>query len=74
MAHFLLRYGEIALKGQNQHFFLEALVRNVRRALADLGPAQVHAAFGRVVVTSEADPVGYSAPRDHVQSRHAPRR
>ncbi len=55
MAHFLLRYGEIALKGQNQHFFLEALVRNVRRALADLGPAQVHAAFGRIIATSNAD-------------------
>src|SRR2546425_1537477 len=56
MAHFLLRYGEIALKGQNQHFFLEALVRNIRRAVADLGPAQVHAAFGRIIATSDADP------------------
>jgi thiamine biosynthesis protein ThiI len=56
MAHYLLRYGEIALKGQNQHFFLEALVRNVRRALADLGPVQVHSAFGRIIATSDADP------------------
>lgn len=56
MAHYLLRYGEIALKGENQHFFLEALVRNVRRAVADLGPAQVHAAFGRIIATTDADP------------------
>jgi tRNA uracil 4-sulfurtransferase len=56
MAHYLLRYGEIALKGENQHFFLEALVRNVRRSVADLGPAQVHAAFGRIIATTDADP------------------
>ncbi|HVH32254.1 MAG TPA: tRNA uracil 4-sulfurtransferase ThiI [bacterium] len=56
MAHYLLRYGEIALKGENQHFFLEALVRNIRRAMADLGPAQVHAAFGRIIATTDADP------------------
>ncbi len=56
MAHFLLRYGEIALKGQNQRFFLEALVRNVRHAVADLGPVQVRSAFGRIIATCDADP------------------
>jgi thiamine biosynthesis protein ThiI len=56
MAHFLLRYGEIALKGQNQRFFLDALVRNVRQAVEDLGPVQVRSAFGRIVAACDADP------------------
>ncbi len=55
MAHVLLRYGEIALKGQNQRFFLDALVRNVRHAIADLESAQVRYAFGRILVDSPAE-------------------
>ncbi len=56
MALVLLRYGEIALKGDNQHVFLDALVRNLRHAIADLGPAQVRHAFGRILVDSPVDP------------------
>jgi len=55
MAAFLLRYGEIALKGQNQGVFLETLTRNVARAIEDLGPCDVRATFGRVHVTVAAD-------------------
>lgn len=55
-ATFLLRYGEIALKGQNQGFFLEALRRGVTRSLLDLGPAEVRLSFGRVLVRVEAEP------------------
>lgn len=55
-ASFLLRYGEIALKGLNQRFFLDTLARNVERAVADLGTPEVRVAFGRVHVTVEADP------------------
>lgn len=54
-ATFLLRYGEIALKGQNQRYFLDRLVQNVERAVADLGPADVRQSFGRVLVRIEAD-------------------
>ncbi len=54
MVTFLLRYGEIALKGQNQGFFLDALVRNVRRAVAPLGPADVSVVFGRLLVEVDA--------------------
>ena len=46
----LLRYGEIALKGQNRAYFLDMLVRNIRRALESLGPAAVDVVFGRIVV------------------------
>lgn len=54
MATFLLRYGEIALKGHNQSFFLDALVRNVHRALAPMGRAAVEPVFGRILVTLDA--------------------
>jgi len=55
-ATFLLRYGEIALKGQNRRAFLDALVRNVRRAVADLGPAEVRVVAGRVLVRIDGAP------------------
>lgn len=50
MATVLLRYGEIALKGANRGYFLDALVRNVRRAIEPLGPATVGVVFGRILV------------------------
>ncbi len=56
MATFLLRYGEVALKGGNRQFFLDALVHNVARALDGLGPADVRLAFGRVIVDVAAAP------------------
>ncbi|MGH2399379.1 MAG: tRNA uracil 4-sulfurtransferase ThiI [bacterium] len=51
---FLLRYGEIALKGQNQRYFLDTLVRNVDLAVRDLGRAEVRPSFGRVLVRTDA--------------------
>lgn len=62
MATLLLRYGEIALKGQNKGYFLDTLVRNVRRAVDPLGPAAVGAVFGRILVDVHA-PVGLAAER-----------
>jgi len=53
---FLIRYGEIALKGANQGFFLETLRRNVLAAVDDLGPAQATQAFGRIIVSVDAEP------------------
>ena len=55
MTTVLLRYGEIGLKGQNQRFFVDALTRNVRQAVADLGPVQVRYVFGRILADSAAD-------------------
>lgn len=55
MATILLRYGEIGLKGQNQRFFVDALTRNIRRAVADLGPVQVRHVFGRILAETAAD-------------------
>ena len=33
---FLLKYGEIGIKGKNRHLFEDALVRQVRYALKDV--------------------------------------
>ncbi|HXF81984.1 MAG TPA: tRNA uracil 4-sulfurtransferase ThiI [bacterium] len=52
---FLLRYGEIALKGHNQGFFIDTLVRNIRRAVEDLGRCEIRTLFGRIFVTVDAD-------------------
>src|SRR2546426_11307714 len=57
MAHILLRYGEIHLKGHNQGFFVDRLVRNVRESIADWGAGQVRRAFGRILVESPAEEV-----------------
>lgn len=55
-SQFLLRYGEIALKGANRRFFQDALIRNVRRAVEDLGTAEVRLSFGRIIAGVEAEP------------------
>ena len=40
---FLLKYGEIGLKGKNRYMFEDALVRQVRHALKDVdGKFDVH--------------------------------
>jgi thiamine biosynthesis protein ThiI len=62
MATLLLRYGEIALKGQNQGYFLDSLVRNVRRALEPISPASVAVVFGRILVDVDA-PAAVAAER-----------
>ncbi|MGH2400386.1 MAG: tRNA uracil 4-sulfurtransferase ThiI, partial [bacterium] len=55
-AHFLIRYGEIALKGANQRFFQETLIRNLRRSVEDLGSVEVRQSFGRIIVEVKAEP------------------
>ncbi|MGH2819897.1 MAG: tRNA uracil 4-sulfurtransferase ThiI [Actinomycetota bacterium] len=46
-------YHEIGLKGRNRHFFEEALVSNLKRALRGTGYKRVRRGFGRVVVDFE---------------------
>lgn len=48
-------YHEIGLKGRNRHFFEDALVRNLRRALRGTGYKRVRPGFGRVVADFEPD-------------------
>ena len=53
---FLIKYGEIGLKGKNRYLFEDALVRQIRFALKKVdGQFNVHKASGRVYVDCETD-------------------
>ena len=53
---FLIKYGEIGIKGKNRHIFEDALVRQIRFALKDAdGEFFVHKTRGRVFVECEGD-------------------
>lgn len=58
MNSFVVHYQEIALKGKNRPWFLGRLVRNLRRATADLDVKSVNQLMGRieVVLGPSADP------------------
>ena len=46
----LIKYGEISLKGQNIHYFIDTLVRNIKRALYDYPETKVYKIQGRLLV------------------------
>lgn len=53
---FLIKYGEIGIKGKNRYLFEDALVRQMRHALKDVdGEFDVHKAQGRVYVDCEGE-------------------
>ncbi len=53
---FLLKYGEIGIKGKNRYLFEDALVRQVRRALLDVdGEFQVYKSQARIYVDCEGE-------------------
>ncbi len=53
---FLLKYGEIGIKGKNRHLFEDALVRQVRYALKDTcGEFQVYKSQARIYVDCAGD-------------------
>jgi thiamine biosynthesis protein ThiI len=60
----VVHYQELALKGKNRPWFLGRLVRNLRRALADLDVRSVHALMGRIEVV-----LGPDAAFDEVSDR-----
>lgn len=48
---FLIKYGEIGLKGKNRYLFEDALMRQIRYALKDVeGTFEVHRSQGRIYV------------------------
>lgn len=52
---FLIKYGEIGIKGKNRHLFEDALVRQIRRALEPVdGEFQVWKEQGRIYVDAES--------------------
>lgn len=52
---YMIRYGEIGLKGKNRPAFERRLMGNISRALG-MGFARVQRVYGRILVESEADP------------------
>lgn len=53
---FLIKYGEIGIKGKNRYIFEDALMRQIRFALKDVEETfNVHKAQGRVYVDCEGD-------------------
>ncbi|MBO5461064.1 MAG: tRNA 4-thiouridine(8) synthase ThiI [Ruminococcus sp.] len=53
---FLIKYGEIGIKGKNRYIFEDTLVRQIRFALKDIeGNFFVHKTRGRVFVDCEGD-------------------
>lgn len=53
---FLIKYGEIGIKGKNRYLFEDALVRQVRFALKEVdGQFEVHKSQARIYVDCEGD-------------------
>ena len=51
---FLIKYGEIGIKGKNRYLFEDALVRQIRRALEPVdGEFQVYREQGRIYIDSD---------------------
>ena len=64
---FLLKYGEIGLKGKNRYLFEDALVRQIRFALKDVdGNFQVHKSQARIYVDCEGE-YDYEDKVEHLQ-------
>ncbi len=64
---FLLKYGEIGLKGKNRYMFEDALVRQIRFALKDVdGTFEVHKSQARIYVDCEGD-YDYDDTVEHLQ-------
>ncbi|GAW93363.1 tRNA uracil 4-sulfurtransferase ThiI [Calderihabitans maritimus] len=51
----LVRYGEITLKGKNRAWFEDMLLKNVKRALADLPEREIKKGYGRLYVDLKDD-------------------
>jgi tRNA uracil 4-sulfurtransferase len=64
MNSIVIHYQEIALKGKNRPWFLGRLVRNIRRAVADLDVTSVRALMGRIEIV-----LGPAAGRTEVDER-----
>ena len=64
---FLIKYGEIAIKGKNRYMFEDALVRQIRFALKDVdGNFQVHKSQARIYVDCEGE-YDYEDTVEHLQ-------
>src|SRR5580693_4620628 len=65
MSSVIIHYRELALKGRNRPWFIAALVRVIRMALADLDVLGVRALMGRIEVRLGPD-VEWAEVRDRL--------
>jgi thiamine biosynthesis protein ThiI len=63
----IVHYHEIGLKGKNSPFFRDRLVRNLKRAMADLGTIQVNVLSSRLLLQVD-DAVDFEAVRGRVET------
>jgi thiamine biosynthesis protein ThiI len=61
----VVHYKELALKGRNRPWFVQVLIRNLRRALADLDVQSVRSVMGRIEIELGRD-VPWSTVSDRV--------
>ena len=67
---FLIKYGEIGIKGKNRYLFEDALIRQIRHALAPLdGTYEVYKTQGRVFVESSGNLSIYPLPFAQTQGQ-----
>lgn len=52
---FLIKYGEIAIKGKNRFMFEDALMRQIRFAMKPVGDFDVRKESGRMFVEGRGD-------------------
>lgn len=52
---FLIKYGEIAIKGNNRYLFENALLKNIRLSIKALGNFQIQKEQGRILIEPEDD-------------------
>ena len=50
---FLIKYAEIGIKGKNRYMFEDALIRQMKFALKDVGDFAIHKQAGRVFARKE---------------------
>lgn len=53
----IIRYGEIALKGDNINDFISQLITNIERATADLGDFEISTVYGRIFLYAESSKI-----------------
>lgn len=61
----VVHYKELALKGKNRPWFVQILVRNLRRALAGLGVSTVRSVMGRIEIEFDRD-LDWDAIRERI--------
>lgn len=63
----MIKYGELGLKGKNKNQFINRLVKNIEKAIADLPERKVSVSLGRITVPIAATPGDMEAVVERLQ-------